>query len=61
MEYGLYPLHFPNPEKEIEKMNYIYFVNRLTGTMILVKTDNEEEIKKYSTDADYYQHFCLEK
>lgn len=42
-------------------MNYIYFVNRFTGTMILVKVDNEKEVKKYSNDENYYQHFCLEK
>jgi len=36
-----------------------HFVNVKTGTIILINEDNEEEIKKYRNNKDYYEYFVL--
>lgn len=40
---------------------YTHFVHRLTGTMVLVASTDEKEMKKYQEDENYYQYFLLVK
>ena len=62
MEYGLYHLALPlNLRRYKMNMNYTHFVHRLTGTIVLVNTLDEKEMKKYSENTDYYQYFLLVK
>ena len=42
-------------------VSYTHFVNRFTGTIVLVNTLDEKEMKKYSENEDYYQYFLLVK
>jgi len=46
---------------EIEKMNYTHFIHRFHGTIVLVDSANEKEMKKYIRDENYYQYFMLQK
>jgi len=65
MEYGLYhlalPLNLRRYKMNLGNMSYTHFVHRLTGTIVLVNTLDEKEMKKYSENADYYQYFLLVK
>jgi hypothetical protein len=38
---------------------YVYFVKKGTGSMIIIPVDNKEEIKQYRLDEDYYEFFIL--
>ena len=38
---------------------YIHFYNMKTGTIVLVEKENEEEVKRYQEDPNYYQYFLM--
>jgi len=36
-----------------------HFVNKVTGSIVLIPDDQEKEIKKYEEDEDYTEYFML--